>query len=156
LSVKYVKNILSGSLRAMIAQALDDRVLAVDPFPRRLKWPRWKPPGADPLTPDERTRIITWFAHKLIGMRPGPGSTRMRLVPHPPYHAFVHPLFWTGLRPIAAAGLQWQDLDLGHGRLHVQRSRHLYEDGAPKTESADRWVELFPETVRILRALQPL
>jgi hypothetical protein len=23
-----------------------------------------------------------------------------------------------------------------------------YEDGAPKTESADRWVELFPETVR--------
>jgi hypothetical protein len=37
-----------------------------------------------------------------------------------------------------------------------ERSRHLYEDGAPKTESADRWVELFPETVRILRALEPL
>jgi hypothetical protein len=38
----------------------------------------------------------------------------------------------------------------------VQRSRHLYEDGAPKTAAAERWVELFPETVRVLRALQPL
>jgi hypothetical protein len=62
LSVKYVKNILSGSLRALIAQALDGRAIAADPFPRRLKWPRWKPPGADPLTADERTRIVTWFA----------------------------------------------------------------------------------------------
>jgi hypothetical protein len=30
------------------------------------------------------------------------------------------------------------------------------EYGAPKTESADRWLELFPETVRLLRELQPL
>jgi integrase len=82
--------------------------------------------------------------------------TRTRLVPHPAYHAFVQTLFWTGLRPSEAAGLQWQDLDLAHGRLHVQRSRHLYEDGAPKTESTDRWVELFPESVRVLRALEPL
>jgi hypothetical protein len=45
---------------------------------------------------------------------------------------------------------------MGENRLHVQRSRHLYDDGAPKTLSADRWVELFPETVRLLRDLQPL
>jgi hypothetical protein len=62
----------------------------------------------------------------------------------------------TDRRPSEAAGLQWQDLDLAHARLHVQRSRHLYEDGAPKTAAAERWVELFPETVRVLRALQPL
>lgn len=37
LSPKYVKNILSGSLRALIAQALDDKALPADPFPRRLK-----------------------------------------------------------------------------------------------------------------------
>jgi len=43
-------------------------------------------------------------------------------------------------------------MDLDAARLHVQRSRHLYEDGAPKTESADRWVELFPETVRVLQS----
>jgi integrase len=28
--------------------------------------------------------------------------------------------------------------------------------GAPKTASAERWVELFPETIRLLRELQPL
>jgi integrase len=72
------------------------------------------------------------------------------------YHAYVHTLFWTGLRPSEASGLQWRDVDLRGGRLHVQRSRHLYEYGAPKTDSADRWVELFPETVALLTALQPL
>src|SRR5206468_8015182 len=41
-------------------------------------------------------------------------------------------------------------------RLHVQRSRHLYDYGEPKTLSADRWVELFPETVRVLDSLRPL
>ena len=75
---------------------------------------------------------------------------------HPSYHAFVHTLFWVGLRPSEAAGLQWQDIDLAHGRLHVQRSRHFYEDGAPKTAAAEGWVELFPETVRLLVALRPL
>jgi integrase len=156
LSVKYVKNILVGSLRALIGQALDDEALTIDPFPRRLKWPAWKPPGADPFTPEERGQILGWFERKQFGLRPGPGSTRTRHRPHPAYHAFVHTLFWTGLRPSEAAGLQWQDLDLQHGRLHVQRSRHLYEDGAPKTATADRWVELFPETARVLRALEPL
>jgi hypothetical protein len=60
------------------------------------------------------------------------------------------------MRPSEASGLQVGDLDLKWNRLHVQRSRHLYDDGAPKTLSADRWVELFPETVRLLRDLQPL
>ncbi len=156
LSIKYAKNIISGSLHAMTQQALDDKVIAADPFPRRLKWPKWKPPGADPFTPEERTRIIEWFDCKLFGVRPGPGSTRTRRVPHPPYPALVRTLFWTGLRPSEAAGLQWQDIDLAGGRLHVQRSRHLYDYAAPKTESADRWVELFPSVVAVLRDLQPV
>jgi integrase len=156
LSPKYVKNILSGSLRALIAQALDDKALPADPFPRRLKWPKWRPPGADPFTADERMAILRWFEQKRFGLRPGPDFTQTSPVRHPSYHAFVHTLFWTGLRPSEAAGLQWQDLDLARARLHVQRSRHLYEDGAPKTAAAERWVELFPETVRVLGALQPL
>ena len=52
--------------------------------------------------------------------------------------------------------MQWGDVDLDRGRFHVQRSRHLYGEGATKTASADRWVELFPETIRVLRATQPL
>jgi len=156
LSPKYVKNSPSGSLRALIAQALDDKALPADPFPRRLKWPKWKPPGADRFTTDARTAILHWFERKRFGLRPGPDFTHTSQVPHPSYHAFIHTLFWTGLRPSEAAGLQWQDLDLPHARLHVQRSRHLYEDGAPNTVAADRWVELFPETVRVLAALHPL
>jgi integrase len=156
LSTKYVKNIVSGSFRAMIQQALDDRVLVQDPFPRKLKWPRWHVPPADPFTDEERERIEVWFREKRFGLRPGPGTTRTLLVAHPPYPALVHVLLWTGLRPSEAAGLQWQDIDLERGRLHVQRSRHLYEDGAPKTASADRWVQLFPKTVNVLRSIQPL
>jgi integrase len=75
---------------------------------------------------------------------------------HPAYPAFVQTLFWTGLRPSEAAGLQWGDVDLDGARPHVQRSRHLYDYGAPKTESADHWVELFPSVVETLRALQRL
>jgi integrase len=156
LSPKYVKNIISGSLRAMIGQALDDRVPAADPFPRRMRWPKWRPPGADPFTPEERMRILDHFARKQFGMRPGPGSTRTRLAPHPAYHGYVHLLFWTGMRPSEAAGLQWGDVDLERARLHVQRSRYLYAEAPTKTAAAERYVELFPSTVEVLHALQPL
>src|SRR5262249_12318447 len=133
LSPKYGKNILSGSLRALIAQALDDKALPADPFPRRLKRPKWKPPGADPFAADERTAILHWFERKRFGLRPGPDFTHASQVAHPSYHAFIHTLFWTGLRPSEAAGLQWQDLDLPPARLHAEPSRHLYEDRAPQT-----------------------
>ena len=69
---------------------------------------------------------------------------------------FVYVLFWTGLRPSEAAGLQWQDLDLDRGRLHVRRSRSLWEYGDPKTDGARRTVELFPEAVWLLKMIQPL
>ena len=156
LSVKYVKNIISGSFRAMIQQAKVDEVVTRDVF-AGLQWPRWRPPEPDPFTSDERSRILEWFRKKRLGFGPGrPSASSNRLLPHPPYHVFVHLLFWAGLRPSEAAGLQWGDLDLARRRLHVRRSRHLYEYGAPKTESADRWVELFPETVRLLDCIQPL
>jgi integrase len=155
-SPKYVKNILSGSLRALIAQALEDRVLPADPFPRRLKWPKGARPKPDPLTATERTRVLDWFTRHLFGFHPGRGSMAVRRYPHPAYHAFLHTLFWTGLRPSEAAGLQWGDVDLKGARFHVQRSRHLGEYNDPKTESAERWVELVPETVRLVRDLQPL
>ena len=40
--------------------------------------------------------------------------------------------------------------------MRVVRSRHLWEDSAPKTGQAARTVELLPETVRLVRAMQPL
>ena len=151
LSVKYVKNIMSGSFRAMIQQAKVDELVTRDIF-AGLRWPRWRPPEPDPFTPDERGRILEWFRTRTYGL-PGRGVQRR---PHQPFFVYVHLLFWSGMRPSEASGLQVGDLDLKWNRLHVQRSRHLYDDGAPKTLSADRWVELFPETVRLLRDLQPL
>jgi hypothetical protein len=52
--------------------------------------------------------------------------------------------------------LQWHDMDLERGTAEVRRSRHLWTYGEPKTAGARRTVQLFPETVRLLRALQPL
>jgi len=52
--------------------------------------------------------------------------------------------------------LRQGDLDLAAARLYVRRSRHLWQDNRPKTRSARRTVELFPETVRLLATLQPL
>jgi len=69
---------------------------------------------------------------------------------------YLHLLFWSGMRPSEAAGLQWHDVDLERGTAEVRRSRHLWTYGEPKTAGARRTVQLFPETVRLLRALQPL
>src|SRR5262249_28406629 len=146
-STKYVKNILSGSLRAVIPMALEDKVLTASPFPSRMKWPKWRPAPPDPFEPEERERILMWFAGRRYSLRRRP---------HPPFHAYVQTLFWTGLRPSEASGLEVQDFDAAHGRLHVRQSRHLYETGEPKTRSAERWVELHPETVRVLREALPL
>ena len=75
---------------------------------------------------------------------------------HPAYHGYLHLLFWSGMRPSEGAGLQWQDIDLGRATVEVRRSWHLRAYGEPKTRSARRPVQLFPETVDLLRRLQPL
>src|SRR5262249_37209373 len=51
---------------------------------------------------------------------------------------------------------RWTNIDLGGGGLEVRRSRHLYEDSATKTKRAQRHVELLPETVPVLEAIQPV
>ncbi|TMB53301.1 MAG: hypothetical protein E6J60_09930 [Deltaproteobacteria bacterium] len=44
----------------------------------------------------------------------------------------MHTLFWTGMRPSEVAGLRWSNVDLDRARLTIVRSRHLYEDSAPR------------------------
>jgi integrase len=155
LSVKYVRNIISGTLRAMVHQALVDELVTRDVF-AGVRWPAWDPPEPDPFTAEERTRILEWFQAKRFGFSPGRGSTEHRWLAHPDYHGFVMTLFWTGMRPSEVAGLTWSDIDLANACLYVRRSRHLFQYAAPKTRQARRRVELFPELVRVLRALQPL
>jgi len=129
---KYVKNILAGSFKAMLRDArLIDRVLAADPF-EGVTWPRVEVPEADPFAPDERQRILAWFRDRRFGFSAGQAKEGLRVRPHPRYHAYVHTLFWTGMRPSEAAGLRWSNVDLDRARLTIVRSRHLYEDSAPR------------------------
>jgi integrase len=50
----------------------------------------------------------------------------------------------------------WGDVDLANGVVHIRRSRHLFGYNAPKTKTARRAAELFPETVRLLHAIKAL
>ena len=154
LSVKYVKNIINGSLRALIRDATDDGLVTHDVFPKRMRSPKWELPEADPFTAEERSRIIEWFRTHPFRQPDGQGGYVSR--PYVPYHAFVHTLFWTGLRPSEATGLREGDLDDAQGWAQVRRSRYLGEEGDPKTRGARRTVELFPATVELLRVIRPL
>ena len=155
LSVKFTRNIVAGSWRAFLRDAAEDGLVSSTVYPR-LKWPEWEFPEADPFTAKERDDILEWFrTHRFRCRAPGmQGGYASR--PYPPFHAFVHLLFWTGLRPSEATGLRDGDCDLAAGRLHIRRSRHLGEVNRPKTRSARRTVELFPATVRLLEAIRPL
>jgi integrase len=155
LSVKTVKNVISGSLRAMITQAVADEEITRELF-AGVTWPAWSPPEPDPFSEEERDTVLRWFAGASFGFPAAAGSTKRRWLPHPPFHAYVHVLFWNFLRPSEASGLWWGDVDLEEGLVYVRRSRHSYEYGAPKTRSARRTVELHPETAHLLRAVQPV
>ena len=152
LSVKYVKNIVSASFRAMIRDACDDELIAKDPYLalRRRKWPEdVSNDGPDPFTTEERDRILGWFAKKVYG-------DHCRYRKHPSYLGYLTFLFWTGARPSEASGLQWGDVDLKGKVVFVRRSFHLVVYAATKTKRSVRRVQLTDEVVALLRELQPL
>jgi len=156
LKLKTAKNILVGSLRAMLRDArVVDHLLDRDPFDG-VRWPRLPVPGPDSFTADERARIEAWFAKKVTRFRVMAegqvGGHRM----HPSFATFVHLLFWTGMRPSEAIALTWGDVDLEGGFLRITRSRYAGEYSAPKTGAAARSVQLLPETVRQLKTIHPL
>jgi integrase len=156
LSLKYVKNIIGGSFKAMLRDARAiDRVVMLDPFVG-VRWGRAVVPGPEPFTAEERSRILAWFERKRFGFHCGERPKGPACTGTPPYYALVHMLFWTGMRPSEAAALRWTDVELDARVVRIVRSRHLYEESAPKTAQAVRTVELFPETVHILRTIEPL
>ena len=81
LSLKFVKNILAGSFKAMLRDARNiDGLMPQDPF-AGVTWPRVELPGPDPCTADKRHRILAWFRDKHSGFHPGPGTTGPRWRP---------------------------------------------------------------------------
>ena len=68
---------------------------------------------------------------------------------------------YTGIRLGELCGLQWQDVNVDAGTLHVQRTvERIAQAGGgtcltvqtPKTESSDRWIPIPQEMLRVLDA----
>lgn len=66
---------------------------------------------------------------------------------------------YTGLRLGELCGLQWQDVDVGAGLLHIQRTvERIAQPGGitrltvltPKTETSERWVPIPREMLRVM------
>ena len=89
-----------------------------------------------------------------------PSQARDVLTPkrvHPPFHVYLHTLFWTGMRPSEAAGLRWTDMDLDQRQGRVQGSRHSYfRSKKTKTKAARRAVQFTSETTALLKSIMPL
>jgi integrase len=51
---------------------------------------------------------------------------------------------WTGLRSGEVIGLEWGDVDLAGGRLHIRRAVRVGRTKSPKTQSGHRTVALLP------------
>lgn len=66
---------------------------------------------------------------------------------------FIYTAAFTGLRASELRGLQWRDLDLKAGVLHVVRRADPYNElGPPKSEAGTRTVPIGPTVVSILEA----
>lgn len=143
LSVKTCRNILDGSLRAMLrdAQKLDGLGPGVEPF-KELRWKREIKPPPETLTERQRDKVLRYFRNH----RGSKYSYRWR---H--YYPFLHALFFTGCRPSELVALKKTNVDLSRRRFEIVESRHLKAEDAPKTVKARRVVQLLPETARLLR-----
>ncbi len=148
LKEKTVRNIIDGSLRAMVRDAITAGHPVSADF-SKIRWGRLVVPGPRPFSEDERDRILDYFSRK--GIRMGRGHGHYSTEPHFPYYAFLFTLFYTGMRPSEAAGLRIRSIDLVTGKVHVGLSRSLGTEAATKTSAAVRTFILTPRTVEILK-----
>lgn len=122
------------TLQAIFADAKQDRIISDDPS-ENLRRPSAKPPEEKrALTDQERARMLALF-------------------PTHPYGLYLAVLYYTGMRPGEARGLQWGDFDWGEGLIHVQRdvdyATKTATVGSLKTSAANRYIPIASE----LRAL---
>ena len=150
LSMKTVRNVIDGSLRAMMRDASKSGFEVAFPF-ADLEWPRRVVPGPDPFTEDERDLLLDYFGTKR--WRLGRNRGTYRADRYYAYYAFLFTLFYTGLRPSEAVALRAKSVEFATGTLFIERSRSLGAEGAPKTAAAARVVRLTPRHVEILRQI---
>lgn len=147
LSEKTIRNVIDGSFRAMVRDAMEDDVPAAFPFPK-VRWPEKIVPGPSPFTEEERDKLLDYFSKKRWKVG-GFNDTKA----HYPYYALLYTLFFTGLRPSEAVAVHIRSVNLKARTLQVERSRHLGEETAPKTSRARRTVRLTPNNVEVLKPL---
>ena len=120
-----------ATLDGIFKSACIDRILDKNPMTHVSK------PSATPaaekraLTDDERTRIESVCATHAGG-------------------AYLAAMYYLGVRPGEARGLQWGDFDWERGLVHIQRDIDFKaggEAGALKTRASDRFVPV-PEALR--------
>jgi integrase len=135
LSQKTVRNIVDASFRRLWRDAMIEGIVESNPF-ALLQWQRQPRRKPDPFTVEQRDRIIKWWAENDFFFYP-----------------YVFFQFHTGCRPSETAGLIWQDIDLERGLLTINRSLVMGEEGATKTQGADRVIPIGPELVEVLKLL---
>lgn len=114
-------------LHGVFGAAYADRILDADPTARVRKPVPTPPKQKRALTPVERANI----EHTI--------QTRHD-------SAYLAVLYYTGMRPGEARGLQWGDIDWEQNLIHVQRDLDFATNdyGSLKTSAADRYVPLIP------------
>lgn len=138
LKLKTVKNIMKGTLGALLSAAVADNHRPANPL-RQLKWKKTPPKRITPLSDLERDCVLEFFADKKSIYLP-----------------FLSTLLLTGMRIGEVSALRWGDVDLARGKLDITKSRTMGEDNPPKTEGSVRAIDMLPEVVSALAAAAPL
>ena len=132
LSIKTVRNIFDGSLRALWKDSRRAGLVESNPF-ELLDWPAYHRDRPDPFTVEERDAILAWtYEHERF------------------YYPWVYFQFATGCRPSESCALRWGDLDAKNLTVSITKSRNLGQESAPKTRMSHRRIKVSDNLFRIL------
>lgn len=125
--------VICATLQGIFESACADQVLQNNPM-THIRKPKATPPAEKhPLTNDERRKIEAVCAERTDAL-------------------YLALMYYMGLRPGEARGLQWGDIDWAAGSVHIQRDID-YKDhgrvGSVKTRKSNRVIPL-PDSLRAI------
>lgn len=129
-----------SAVRAMFADALDEEVVATNPF-SKLRLPQSRARRDIETLTESQLNQLADAALELPGM-PGPTMRCMVL-----FAAYV------GLRPAEMYVLRWTDVDFANGRVHIKHSLGSTGEVTTPKNGRARTVVLPPPAADALRAL---
>jgi integrase len=138
LKVKSARNIIDASFRACYrdARAEIDELAGKDPF-MDLRWPKVRREPPDPLTAEERDKVIAYFSEQ-----------------EPFYYPFVRFQFETGMRPSESTALTWHDLNETASTVRIAKSRNLNTENNTKTSKSYRTIIIVRELMELLQCMR--